>query len=260
MPEAGTLKQLAYSQIRDWILEGELLASHPVSETVMARRLCMSRTPVRAALETLVEDGLLGTDASGTLFVQAVTVRTIREMFEMRAAIETYAIRYGDFERVARSLKRLCPLIQHYANHSNQLSSDDRSVLAELDIQLHTTIVAALDNSLMSSIYQRQLDTRMAYIHGLSWADPRRTVEAAEGHLKLAESVLRGDCHEAEAVLIDHLAAGRRYVTGAAAHDQLLIKQAKLRMIRSKLASWVESDTPLRDAHSLVLSLTQEDA
>jgi DNA-binding GntR family transcriptional regulator len=257
MPEIQSLKESAYTQIRDWILEGDLRPADPIRETEVARRLSMSRTPVRAALETLVEDGLVGIGSSGSIFVQPVTVRAIREMFEMRAAIESFAVRHGKVEPIRQTLERLMPLIRHYINQANALDLCDRSVLSELDVRLHSTIVAGLENALMSSAYKRQLDTRMAYLHGLSWSDPARTAEGAEGHAAIVIAILQGRRADAEDTLLHHLASGRTYVTDAAADDHPALNREFLREIRVRLDAWLAEDDAQRNPAAFLYGLEQ---
>lgn len=257
MPEVASLKQVAYARIRDWILEGELRPADPIHESEIARRLSMSRTPVRAALETLVEDGLAGLASTGTIFVQTVTVRAIREMFEMRAAIESFAILNARTEPIRHTLERLVPLIDHYRQAGREIDVKDRSILSELDVRIHTTIVAGLQNTLMSTTYQRQLDTRMAYLHGLSWADPDRSVEGADGHARLVEALLSEKRRDASQILHQHLESGRRYVTEAAASEYPALNQEFSRAVRVRLDEWISAEDAAVTPSALVHDIKQ---
>jgi len=80
--------------LREWILQGELAAGTPLLQEDLAARLAVSRTPLREAFRVLEHDGLLRvSNNNGTVEVVAFTSTTMREMFELRLAIDGLAAR-----------------------------------------------------------------------------------------------------------------------------------------------------------------------
>ena len=57
----------AQLQLREMILAGEMVAGERISELVLAERLGISRTPIRAALMRLEQEGMLEATAGGRL-------------------------------------------------------------------------------------------------------------------------------------------------------------------------------------------------
>ena len=55
----------AQLQLREMILAGEMAAGERISELVLAERLGISRTPIRAALMRLEQEGMLEATAGG---------------------------------------------------------------------------------------------------------------------------------------------------------------------------------------------------
>lgn len=83
----------AYERLRDEIVSWRLTPGTPLSETEFAERLGVSRTPLRAALARLTLEGLVESVPGKTAVVSAVSAETVRDLFELRYALETHAAR-----------------------------------------------------------------------------------------------------------------------------------------------------------------------
>src|SRR5258708_11164541 len=85
------LRDVAYAQMRDWIIDGTLQPGEPLRDEALAEALGMSRTPIREALQRLEDDGLVGTTTARRTFVSPVTLTQAREVFPIVAALEGLA-------------------------------------------------------------------------------------------------------------------------------------------------------------------------
>jgi GntR family transcriptional regulator of vanillate catabolism len=83
----------ALLSLRDLILKGTLAPGERLSELVIVERLGVSRTPVRAALIRLEEEGLVEAIASGGFAVKAFSERDIYDAIELRGTLEGLAVR-----------------------------------------------------------------------------------------------------------------------------------------------------------------------
>jgi GntR family transcriptional regulator of vanillate catabolism len=83
----------AQLRLRDLILSGALPPGERLSEPSVAERLGASRTPVRAALARLADEGLVEAIASGGFAVKAFTEEEIRDAIELRGTLEGHAAR-----------------------------------------------------------------------------------------------------------------------------------------------------------------------
>jgi len=77
--------------LRADILDGRLAVGARLHETRLARRLAVSRTPVREAIQRLVSEGLVIRDEVGAASVYRLTVADLTEVYEMRVLLETLA-------------------------------------------------------------------------------------------------------------------------------------------------------------------------
>ena len=55
----NNLSDFAYKHISDELLNGELIPGQKISEPALAKKLGISRTPVREAIQRLKNEGLL---------------------------------------------------------------------------------------------------------------------------------------------------------------------------------------------------------
>jgi DNA-binding GntR family transcriptional regulator len=81
----------AYARLRNLIVSGRLAPGAPLIETDLSKRLGASRTPVRAALQRLQQEGFVTAVAVGHMeraVVAPLTADDMREVFLMAGALE----------------------------------------------------------------------------------------------------------------------------------------------------------------------------
>ena len=78
----------AQLKLRELILSGELRGGTRIAELAIVERLGVSRTPIRAALMRLEQEGLLEALANGGYAVKTFTERDVSESIELRGTME----------------------------------------------------------------------------------------------------------------------------------------------------------------------------
>ena len=81
----------AYELLRKRIISGHYAPGEQIKEAPLSRQLGISRTPIRAALKRLIEDGLATSDAGQGVHVSVWGDRDIEETFHLRMLLEPYA-------------------------------------------------------------------------------------------------------------------------------------------------------------------------
>ncbi len=125
--EFGNAEQWVYHHLRRWILEGVLTANEEINQQDLANRLGVSRSPVRDALRRLKGMGLVTVNPNQRAVVTSLTLDNMREIFEMRAALEGLAARHAtpalsesdliELESLAQVMLRLSELDAYLAKH-----------------------------------------------------------------------------------------------------------------------------------------------
>jgi GntR family transcriptional regulator of vanillate catabolism len=78
----------AQVQLRELILSGELAPGSRVAELAIVERLGVSRTPIRAALMRLEQEGLIESLPNGGYAVRTFSERDVSEAIELRGTVE----------------------------------------------------------------------------------------------------------------------------------------------------------------------------
>ncbi len=193
------LKEKIAAAIRGWILEGELKPGQRVVELAAAARLGVSRAPLREALLLLEREGLVRTSPHHGATVTRLDAREIREIFEIREALETLAARRlragldpARRERLRDALRAL----------EDAARAKDMRRFSEADLAFHRTIWELSGNRHLEEALAG-LSTRFfgyELIRDLPRARAFRFDAMAREHRAMARAVLEGSDREVETV------------------------------------------------------------
>src|SRR5919199_1532613 len=92
-PDRSTLRERAPGALRSAITSGQYRPGDHLGEVELAGRLGVSRGTVREALRHLQQEGLVTAGARGMLRVRRHSATEIKELFQVRAALEGLAVR-----------------------------------------------------------------------------------------------------------------------------------------------------------------------
>jgi DNA-binding GntR family transcriptional regulator len=101
------LRDTAYSALREAIVEGTLAPGEVLHDHELCQWLALSRTPVRAALMRLHDDGLVELEPQRYTRVACVSRRDIRDMFPLLAAVHGLATELAVARLTETDLARL---------------------------------------------------------------------------------------------------------------------------------------------------------
>src|SRR5215218_510037 len=104
---AAPLKEQAFQALRALILNGDLPAGSFISERQLVVQLEMSKTPIRVALERLERDGFVEILAQRGVRVRELTDAEIADHYELRGAVETWAVRRAAERRTPEDVAAL---------------------------------------------------------------------------------------------------------------------------------------------------------
>ncbi len=134
-------------QVRDRILgaivKGELQPGERLSEADLARRMGVSRGPVREAARLLEQRGFLRSEPRRGFFVRALTIKDIENLREMRTCLSIYAARKAKENATADDIRILKELFEKVREAS---ASDDHLAPLEATYALHRFIFYLTDN------------------------------------------------------------------------------------------------------------------
>ena len=123
------MSDLAYQELRDAILSGQLVPASRLNQDELARRLGVSRAPVRDALNRLEADGLVKTlSRTGGVVVAEASEQEMVGIYELRAILDAASTRLACERMSDEDLARLrADRARNGARDGGQRPAGDRS-------------------------------------------------------------------------------------------------------------------------------------
>lgn len=143
------LQETVLIQLRDLILRGEFEPGQRLAEQQLAERLGASRTPVRAALVTLEQEGLVEANDTGKFLVRQFTPREVADAIAVRGHLEGMAARLVAEHGVSRQLQldlQACLDDGDSALAANPLTYESYADYAAMNDRFHALVLEACGN------------------------------------------------------------------------------------------------------------------
>ena len=181
--ETYSIQAAAY--IRSLIRSGELSPGAPVREAFLSERLGISRAPIREALLSLAQEGLICAEPQKGKTVRHMSAREIYDSYTVAGILE-------GFRAIVTSMGE-------QLNYATRL--DD---LAEIDEQFHAALLSACPNTRLVEMARSSCATISKYLYYQYWITLFTPREFYERHLVIAEAVNGGNAGHIEHILREH--------------------------------------------------------
>ncbi len=195
----------AYEILREKIVSKDFAPGERLDLTSIEEQLGISRTPIKEALARLRQEGLVIIVPRSGTYVTAPTPREILESFQVRAILETHAIRLAATRADQADLEALDEIVRELGRLS---AAEDRESIypryLDLDHDLHHRIVSLSGNSRLHQSHEREnLHAQMARIR---YRSSERELEVAQlEHERIMAALWARDVETAAAEMAAHL-------------------------------------------------------
>jgi DNA-binding GntR family transcriptional regulator len=220
-PAERSLAETAYAKLKAGIFEFELLPGDRFSETEIAERLKMSRTPVREALYRLEREGYLQVHFRIGWSVRPFDFAQFENFYDLRLILEL------------ASVQRLCERIDR--PDLDELKSiwlvppaeriTDPVQISTLDEAFHTTLVDAAGNPEVTRSH-REVTERIRIIRRLDFTQKHRIDRTYDEHAQILRAVIRRRADQAMLLLRTHIEASKAEVRKITLHKLYTSRQA----------------------------------
>jgi DNA-binding GntR family transcriptional regulator len=201
--ERGDRVTLAYNRLRELIVAGRLAPGSRIIETAVASRLGVSRTPVRAALQRLQQEGYVVVTSPGQqsrMSVAPLTQGDARELFGMVSAIEGLAANLAARQPEAkrRAVVEELTRVNRELLEASRGGGRDVNQVFELDRLFHRRIVEAASGPRLLALHDtfKPQSERYGRIYSSALIDEIST--SVVEHEDVIEGIGRGDPEGAE--------------------------------------------------------------
>ncbi len=198
-----SLGQSVFLRLEEEILNGTLKKGDTLTEITLAERLGVSRTPLRAALHALAEEGLVEIVPNRGATVIGVSRDDLVDIYKIRMRLEGIA--------AGLAAKRITPEAVKALENSVELSEfylskNDSDHLKELDSEFHGIIYKSSGSRHIAKILT-ELHRNIRSYRKLSLSVPTRLENSVKEHRAILEAIKSADAELAERLCCEHIEA-----------------------------------------------------
>jgi DNA-binding GntR family transcriptional regulator len=194
-----------YSELRDRLLRGRMPVGSRIVEQQLAVEFQTSRTPIREALRRLEGDGHLTRDPTGGLRPRVPSVRTMRELYDVRLVLEELVVRraagsgaHGSLEALEQEWRAIAAETRPHG------AASEGANFVHRDEAFHQRLAEASGNEFATGILS-DLGDRIRVLRIHDFTSEERIRATISEHLEILGAVLAGDADGAAGFMRAHI-------------------------------------------------------
>ena len=200
------------TMLREAIVSGRLAPGAHLSVPEIARQLRVSRTPAREALFALERSGLVKVRPRRGAVVVAGGQADLRELFELREALEGMAARLAALRMPDPAVSALQETLDR---HQAAIEAGDVDAHVRLDQEFHEMIAIGSGNERLASSIEQLRDQTSVLVRVNSLRPGGMDDGVLRAHGRVARSIARHDADQAEARIREHIRAVLVFMSAA---------------------------------------------
>lgn len=194
-----TASEYAYAQMKEWILNGTCKSGEKINQDEYAKKLGLSRLPIRTAIEKLANDNLVLISPRRGCIVTPTSKENLRQIFTLRGVLEPLALKEAANKAKKSDFMRIKEFLEE--NDDKVLSLDDS---LRLNKEFHESIYKLSDNDVLikiiDSLWEQSQRYRIIYFTGRN----NGTLRINKEHFEIIDLLLNSKIEEAADLLVRH--------------------------------------------------------
>ena len=189
------------SDIRNEVSSGILKPGDQLEVTALAERFGVSRTPIREAIRTLVESGVLETRPRKGSFVRVLSAKQLLDLFQVAAELEGMACRLAALSLTKENVEAI---ERGLAKCTQEAEVQNNAEYAMANLDFHTAIHNASGNDWLIE-QLRQLQINLNSYRTMPYEIRGRLKKSTDEHKIICDAILSGDGEHACNLMRDHM-------------------------------------------------------
>jgi DNA-binding GntR family transcriptional regulator len=186
-----------HRELRDRAIKLRFLPGERLNETILAKELGVSRTPVREALNRLTHEGLFTYLANYGFFRKPLDVQEICDLFEFRQQLEMAAVRLAVERATDEQLLEFERFSQKALENARTLEE-----LTSLDEEFHDRLIVLTGNTQMRNSL-RKVSDQIRYVREMDIDD--RRLEILMQYREIVRSLRERNTEESMRLMSEHI-------------------------------------------------------
>jgi DNA-binding GntR family transcriptional regulator len=198
----GTEKNLntrVYEAIREYLLRPDTPPGLRLYEEELSKKIGVSRTPVKAALSRLEQEGLVTIIPNRGAYKVQLSWQEAVEIIKVRGTLESLSLEMAqniDKDKTVKNLSKLIPDADSFS------TPEAMATYPKLDRLFHEELIRMGNNLLIPKIIHN-LDTLFHLLRLIIIQDAKSIRMSIEGHIKIIEALKRGDVRSATRYMVN---------------------------------------------------------
>ncbi|WP_026581813.1 GntR family transcriptional regulator [Bacillus sp. J33] len=186
--------------IKERIWHGEYKPGDRLYETQLAKQFSISRSPVREAIRTLINEGLLIMDEKAQITVYKPTLKDVKDIYGCRISLESAAVSLAA-ERATES--QIAELERILAGTETAIKQNDKEETVMWNTKFHEQIILISDNIRLKKLVD-ELHSLTYYYRLLNIEGNERGQTILNGHKEIVNAIRERDPEKAAQSLMEH--------------------------------------------------------
>lgn len=197
-----TLKKQVYEYLREEIITGGIAPGERLIEEKIAKRIQVSRSPIREAIRLLEKDGLVTVNKGGGVTVFNPDIKNFKYLYECRVELEPVAAYYAA-KRITK--EQIDTLRKQLFFNKKRSEKYELKTIHDMNTRFHEGIVQASGNPFLIKMISQLRGINSMYRIAILKGNVLRAESAIQEHLKIFEAIVNGYAEEARQYMRDHI-------------------------------------------------------
>ncbi|MCI7106311.1 MAG: GntR family transcriptional regulator [Lachnospiraceae bacterium] len=180
-----SLSAKVFHSIREDILSGKYQANEELKEKTIGQEMGVSRTPVREALRQLELEGLVRIIPNKGAFVEGVTLKDIKDIYEIRTLLEGLCAKWATDNITREQLEELDETVFLSDFH---FSKENWDQILELDNRFHEIVYEACGSKELTRVL-RDYHHYLQRIRKITLEQKERARASIDEHRMIADAL-----------------------------------------------------------------------
>jgi DNA-binding GntR family transcriptional regulator len=218
--------QIAYESIRQAIVEGRFAPGQRLIEQRIAEEFGLSRTPVREGLRRLEAEGLVRSERNRGAVVRSVSEEDIRDLYELRAHLESLAAERAaqratpaELERLRRSVDEFDEAVARASPHSVESLRE----VSRTNQMVHGLIVEGSHHERLADLLHRTVDVPLVFA-AFAQFDAGELQRSGLFHRLIASAIIAREPERAGMLIKEHIYQGRDQLLAGLATESTAVR------------------------------------
>jgi GntR family transcriptional regulator, vanillate catabolism transcriptional regulator len=235
----ATSSEQVLTLLREHILSGRIAPGERLHQDRLAEMLGVSRTPLRTALTTLAQTGLVRYEPNRGFRAREFSILEMMEAFRIRAELESMACRLAAVQITEESILGLQQLVEmgDQLLAGGNLLPDALPPYRQMNVDFHTLIMDSAGNRWIRSFVEQLHSVPLASDRIFIWDDHAMIARSHDDHHRIVEAFRQRDGRRAGGLMFEHISFA----------GQLLLEKLRSapdQFLRVPLVSEAESSPP----------------